>query len=662
MTIHANMGADQSELHIPKIHNHDGTTGSGGALSLGVGSLAATQTDIVLGRETAGAGAVEEITCTAAGRALIDDASASAQRVTLGLAIGTDVQAWDAQLDDLAALSVANGNTIVADGANWITVKNNYNGAGAPGVNDDSSAGYGQGSLWYDLAASPDEIYRCTDASIGAAVWLNTSLTLTDLGSMASQNANAVAITGGTIDGTPIGGTTPSTGDFTRASIIGNADERQLIVVGNTAQTTNIFEIRRSDNTVLFSTETNGNTVTRRGITLGGSGVGVSGRIYPYSTDAWTLDPIGKNISFYGYDQTTANNAGFSFVGNTITATTGTSKHVIFNRAFKPTSGTANFNAVTFSNVIDQTGGASGITRSIMIFPTLTSAADFRAIEIGNVGANHYSLLTGTGKIVFGDRLKITGSQDASQLIINANATQTNPLILVNDNLGTELFRIHSPEVTSFYAGVGAGLANTGGGQNIGIGYHALTATTSGAFLTAMGVNCLASNITGQQNTGIGNGCLFLSNASFLTGFGFNALKNITSGSSNVGVGVNAGALTNVGNNTTSNTSVYLGNNTKALANGNANEIVIGDSAIGVGSNTVVLGNDSITQTRLKGKVEFGIVANRMAMLGNTSSIADPTTTDLPTAKDMAIHKNTTTGNVFLAFNDAGVIKKVQLI
>lgn len=42
-------------------------------------------TDKLLGRSSAGAGVIEEITCTSAGRALIDDADAAAQRTTLGL-------------------------------------------------------------------------------------------------------------------------------------------------------------------------------------------------------------------------------------------------------------------------------------------------------------------------------------------------------------------------------------------------------------------------------------------------------------------------------------------------------------------------------------------------------------------------------------------------
>lgn len=41
-------------------------------------------------------------------------------RTNLGLAINTDVQAWDAQLDDIAALVHTDGNFIVGNGANWV--------------------------------------------------------------------------------------------------------------------------------------------------------------------------------------------------------------------------------------------------------------------------------------------------------------------------------------------------------------------------------------------------------------------------------------------------------------------------------------------------------------------------------------------------------------
>jgi len=56
---------------------------------------------------------------TAAGRALLDDADAAAQRTTLGLAIGTNVQAWDANLDQIAALAPTADNFIVGNGSAW---------------------------------------------------------------------------------------------------------------------------------------------------------------------------------------------------------------------------------------------------------------------------------------------------------------------------------------------------------------------------------------------------------------------------------------------------------------------------------------------------------------------------------------------------------------
>lgn len=58
-----------------------------------------------------------------------------------------------------------------------------------------------------------------TSAFTGSATIPNTDIT--GLGTMSTQNASAVAITGGTIDGTAIGGTTASTGKFSSATITG---------------------------------------------------------------------------------------------------------------------------------------------------------------------------------------------------------------------------------------------------------------------------------------------------------------------------------------------------------------------------------------------------------------------------------------------------------
>ena len=49
---------------------------------------------------------------------------------------------------------------------------------------------------------------------------------------------------------------------------------------------------------------------------------------------------------------------------------------------FNPTSGSTRLNLLSIVSTINQTGGANGITRGIYINPTLTAAADFRAIEV----------------------------------------------------------------------------------------------------------------------------------------------------------------------------------------------------------------------------------------------------------------------------------------
>ncbi len=61
----------------------------------------------------------------------------------------------------------------------------NLTAATDPTVNDDSDDGYVVDSSWVNTASSPMEAFVCLDATVGAAVWVNTTLTIGDLGTMA---------------------------------------------------------------------------------------------------------------------------------------------------------------------------------------------------------------------------------------------------------------------------------------------------------------------------------------------------------------------------------------------------------------------------------------------------------------------------------------------
>jgi hypothetical protein len=138
------------------------------------------------------------------------------------------------------------------------------------------------------------------------------------------------------------------------------------------------------------------------------------------------------------------------------------------------------------------------------------------------------------------------------------------------------------------YLGVGSGNINSTGGYNTANGYESLLLNTTGSLNTANGLQSLYSNTTGDSNTANGLGSLYSN----------------TTGDYNTANGHNSGRFTSsLSPNQTSSDSVYLGYDTRSSASGNVNEVVIGHTAIGNGSNTVTLGNDSITDTYLKGDI-----------------------------------------------------------
>ena len=142
-------------------------------------------------------------------------ADAGTARTNLGVAIGSDVQAYDAQLASLAALSVAavnnlsdisalshaDGAVIVSDGTDWVAES---------GSTARTSLGLviGTDVQAYDAQLADIAGLSPTDANFvvgdGSSFVLETGSTARSslgLGSISTQNSNSVTITGGSVSG-----------------------------------------------------------------------------------------------------------------------------------------------------------------------------------------------------------------------------------------------------------------------------------------------------------------------------------------------------------------------------------------------------------------------------------------------------------------------------
>lgn len=211
---------------------------------------------------------------------------------------------------------------------------------------------------------------------------------------------------------------------------------------------------------------------------------------------------------------------------------------------------------------------------------------------IGSDSYNSFSMSTGTMAIE--ESLSIGTTTSVHQLSLTKSINLPNT---TSDDTGI----IFKDGVRFLHNYQGSSLHNP---QNVFLGHKA------GNLHVGDGT---VGNIQGNNNVGIGARSLLNLTKGFKNNaIGTSALGKITTASDMVAVGYLAGHYYGSGYSslTIGKQSVFIGSETRAASNNSINEIVIGYGATGAGNNSVVLGNDEIVQTVLKGKVSIGTTSD----------------------------------------------------
>jgi len=257
------------------------------------------------------------------------------------------------------------------------------------------------------------------------------------------------------------------------------------------------------------------------------------------------------------------------------------------------------------------------------------------------------STFTGTETITFRSFDSNPAGTWAIDDVSIKSTSSISPALTVTGYDGSTWLSLGSSLLGNTFLGKATGTSTTTGTWNTAVGLHALTSNVNGSLNAAFGEGSLFSDVSGSENTGFGEETLFSNisgddntalgiealyhtTASRNTAVGAYALFYDTTGANNTAFGYNAGQFLANGStaNQTPSSSLFLGYDTRASVAGGTNEIVIGASTTGNGSNTVTLGNASITNTYLRGAVTIsglsvaGIVTNTSGgVLGTTATI-----------------------------------------
>ena len=372
-------------------------------------------------------------------------------------------------------------------------------------------------------------------------------------------------------------------------------------------------------------------TVDSKGRLTGASIVGITAGVSSLNYTSATSYAAGGTISGTSLTLSAADgiNPGLISTGNqTISGSKTFNDNILVNsiRIGAPASGSANTMIGAYS-LLYGSPGSNNTAVGTMSLASLTNtgnegndntAVGSNAIRQGgaangsrNTAVGTAALTNGSGAFnntALGSYAMTAGLSGSSNTAVGTFALQNNTTASYNVGIGYETLRSTTTGGSNTAIGKGAMYSNTSGDVNTAVGESALISNTIGRYNTSIGVQSQEQNTTGQANTAIGVA----------------AIDRNATGSNNAVLGAFAGRY--IADNTTSNTainnSVLLGFNARPLANNANNEIVIGYNAIGNGSNTVTLGNSSITSVKTSGAFNAPIYSSTPQALTAGSNIS----------------------------------------